>query len=194
VKRLDIQELLKGAVLIGKGKQGRVYKLASDRCIKIYSDEQHAQMEYKSYCRAEGSPVIPKLYEAGPNYLIMELVQGASLDRYLKKKGAMTRSDTERILFIIHEMIRLGFTRIDAAVFHIFIDQDQPTGKVIDLVNSYTKQYHIPLVMFKGLSKLNVLNSFLTHVKALDPELYQMWANYLMARSERYGKLQVFDE
>lgn len=106
----------------------------------------------------------------------------------------MTRSDTERILFIIHEMIRLGFTRIDAAVFHIFIDQDQPTGKVIDLVNSYTKQYHIPLVMFKGLSKLNVLNSFLTHVKALDPELYQMWANYLMARSERYGKLQVFDE
>ncbi|MCU6796035.1 kinase [Paenibacillus sp. WQ 127069] len=191
---MDIQELLKGAVLIGKGKQGRVYKLASDRCIKIYSDEQHAQMEYMSYCRAEGSPVIPKLYEAGPNYLIMELVQGASLDRYLKKKGAMTRSDTERILFIIHEMIRLGFTRIDAAVFHIFIDQDQPTGKVIDLVNSYTKQYHIPLVMFKGLSKLNVLNSFLTHVKVLDPELYQIWANYLMARSERYGKLQVFDE
>lgn len=191
---MDIQELLKGATLIGKGKQGRVYKLDSDRCIKIYSDEQHAQMEHMSYCRAEGSPVIPKLYEAGANYLIMELVQGASLDRYLKKKGAMTRSDVERILFIIHEMTRLGFTRIDAAVFHIFIDQDQPTGKVIDLVNSYSKQYRIPLVMFKGLSKLNVLNSFLTHVKVLDPELYQLWGSYLTARSERYGKLQVFDE
>ncbi|WP_240414062.1 kinase [Paenibacillus periandrae] len=191
---MDIQKLLKGAALIGKGKQGRVYKLASDRCVKIYSDEQHAQMEYMSYCRAAGSPVIPKLYEAGPNYLIMELVQGTSLDRYLKKKGAMTRSDTEHILFIIHEMTRLGFTRIDAAVFHIFIDEDQPTGKVIDLVNSYTKQYRIPLVMFKGLSKLNVLNSFLAHVKVLDPELYQLWGSYLMARSERYGKLQVFDE
>ncbi|SFK94737.1 hypothetical protein SAMN03159341_102315 [Paenibacillus sp. 1_12] len=191
---MDIQELLKGASLIGKGKQGRVYKLASDRCIKIYSDELHAQMEYKSYCLAESSSVIPKLYEAGPNYLIMELVQGASLDHYLKRKGTITRADTERIIFIIHEMMRLGFTRIDAALFHIFIEEDQPSGKVIDLVHAYTKKYRIPLVMFKGLSNYHVLNQFLTHVKALDLELYQMWCSYLMARSERYGKLQVFDE
>lgn len=191
---MDIRELINGASLMGKGKQGMVYRLSSDRCIKIYKDPAHALMECESYRLAEGSSIIPKLYGSGPNYLIMELVHGKSLDIYLKRKATITSGDTQRILFILHEMSRLGFTRIDAALFHIFIEEQSSSPKIIDLVNCYTKQYRLPLVMFKGLSKLCLLDPFLRHVKALDPELYQMWGSYLIPRSERYGKLQVYDE
>jgi putative serine/threonine protein kinase len=191
VEMLEIHELLDGASRIGKGKQGEVYQLSSDRCIKIYNNELHAQMESNSYKLAEGSTLIPKLYEAGPNYLIMELLHGETLQVYLKRKGTITKSDTEQIVWIIHEMIRLGFTRIDAALFHIIVVEGQQSYKIIDLVNCYTKRYRIPMVMFKGLSKLGLLDPFLMHVKALDPELYKVWGSHLIPRSERYGKLQT---
>ncbi|MFD0675755.1 MULTISPECIES: hypothetical protein [unclassified Paenibacillus] len=190
---MDINQLPPGAVLIGRGKQGSVYKLSSDRCIKFYNNEKHARMEYNSYRLAEGSPIIPKLYENGPNYLIIEFIQGEPLKKILSKRGTITRSDSEQILHIIYEMQRLGFTRIDAALFHIYIQQGQ-SGKIIDLVNSYNREYDVPKVMLKGLSKMSLLAPFLRHIKELDRDMYTTWMDHIVTRSDRYGNLRAFIE
>ncbi|MDF2959644.1 MAG: kinase [Paenibacillus sp.] len=189
---MNIHQLPADAVLIGRGKQGAVYKLSSDRCIKFYKKEENARLEYRSYRLAEGSPIVPKLYGNGPNYLILEFIQGEPMRQLLEKKGSISRSDSEQILYIIHEMLRLGFTRIDIALFHIYCQG--ASCKIIDLVNSYNKQYSIPKVMLKGLAKLGLLAPFLLHIKEMDPDLYKQWFDYLATRSDRYGNLRTFDE
>ncbi|NOU94841.1 hypothetical protein GC093_16670 [Paenibacillus sp. LMG 31456] len=190
---MDINQLPPGAVLIGRGKQGSVYKLSSDRCVKFYNNEKHARKEYNAYRLAEGSPIIPKLYENGPNYLVIEFIQGESLKKTLAKRGTITRSDSEQILHIIYEMRRLGFTRIDTALFHIYIQADH-SCKIIDLVNSYNREYDIPKVMLKGLAKMGLLAPFLLHVKGLDPDMYTKWLDHIETRRDRYGNLRAFNK
>ncbi|WP_028552061.1 hypothetical protein [Paenibacillus sp. UNC451MF] len=189
---MDIHQLPADAVLIGRGKQGAVYKLSSDRCVKVYKKEKHAAKEYRSYCLAEGSPFIPKIYEHGSNYLVLEYIQGEPLSKAIEKNQTITRIECEHILNMIHEMTRLGFTRIDTALFHIYIQGD--SCKIIDLVNSYHRQYSIPKVMLKGLAKVGVLQPFLQHIKELDTDIYKKWTDYIVTRSERYGDLQAFNE
>jgi hypothetical protein len=46
--------------LIGKGKQGAVFKLSSKRCVKIYSMQEHWEREYNAYKVMQGSHIIPK--------------------------------------------------------------------------------------------------------------------------------------
>ncbi|BBH21084.1 hypothetical protein Back11_24290 [Paenibacillus baekrokdamisoli] len=190
---MNIHQLPPGAVLIGQGKQGSVYKLSSDRCVKLYNNEKYARMEYESYCHAEGSPIIPKLYDHGPNYLVIEFIDGEPLRKVLSRRGTITRNETEQILHIIHEMMRLGFTRIDVALFHIYIQEGAPS-KIIDLVNSYNRQYLIPKVMLKGLAKMGLLAPFMLHIKELDSDMYRKWMNHIETRSDRYGNLRAFDQ
>ncbi|WP_314588162.1 RIO1 family regulatory kinase/ATPase [Paenibacillus terrigena] len=182
---MDKQHLPADAVLIGRGKQGMVYQISADRCIKFYKNKEHARMEYTAYRLAEGSPIIPKLYEYGEDYLVLEFINGYSLKRTLETTKTISRAESEQILYIIHEMKRLGFTRIDIALFHIYIQEH--TCKIIDLVNSYNKEYPVPKVMLKSLAKLGLLGPFMTHIKDLDSDLYLIWLDHIATRSDRYG-------
>src|SRR3954449_7812818 len=71
---------------IGKGADGSVFQLTSDRCIKVFEKEQTKDLELKALQMGQSSMVIPRLYEDGPNYIIMEYVKGVSLSEYLKKE------------------------------------------------------------------------------------------------------------
>ena len=182
---MDKQHLPTDAVLIGRGKQGMVYRISADRCIKFYKNKDHALMEYTAYRLAEGSPIIPKLYEYGEDYLVLEFINGHSLKRTLENTKKISRAESEQILYIIHEMKRLGFTRIDIALFHIYIHEH--TCKIIDLVNSYNKEYPVPKVMLKGLARLGLLSPFMMHIKDLDSDMYLLWMDHIATRSDRYG-------
>ena len=67
--------------LIGHGLHGRVYKLSSQCCIKVFRSGKHAEIERRAYEAARGCRFVPKLYEAGPNYIIIEYVRGETLKR-----------------------------------------------------------------------------------------------------------------
>lgn len=159
---------------IGEGKQGRVFLLSPHCCIKVYGKRRHAERERKAYEAAKGSPIIPMLHEYGPNYIIIDYVEGPTLGEYLKKKGYISESMTKRILSLLKEQERLGFTRIDAAVRHIFITNEKEL-KMIDLTNCYQHTSSAPRMLLKSLKNMGFLHTFLEHVKQLDPTLYSKW-------------------
>ncbi|MFD0696374.1 protein kinase [Paenibacillus sp. GCM10027628] len=163
--------------LIGIGEQGAVFKISSDRCIKVFAKETDALQESKVLKVAQHPPIVPKLYEVGANYIIMEYMSGPSLDQYLKSKGRLSEKMTARILFLLKEMKQLQFTRLDASLRHIFVTKERQL-KVIDHVNSFRVKSAQPERLLKELKKMNLLSSFLKQVKKIDPQSYREWKEY----------------
>lgn len=160
--------------LIGLGTQGAVFRLSADRCVKIFARKKDARKEAEALRLAQSSSIIPILYDAGKNYVVMEHVQGSSLADYLLEKGELTESVSEQIVFILHEMKRLKFTRIDTQVRHIIVTSQKPY-KVIDHANAYRSKRKVPLRLCKGLYDLGMLETFLNQVKKIDSSLYSKW-------------------
>src|ERR1700692_609314 len=87
-ERLGPYEIL---VLIGAGGMGEVYKARDTRlgppvAIKIINKHLSGRFEREARAiSALNHPNICTLYDVGPNYLVMELVEGETLAARLKK-------------------------------------------------------------------------------------------------------------
>ncbi|WP_409305794.1 kinase [Peribacillus sp. SCS-155] len=160
--------------LIGKGLQGAVFQLSEDKCAKKFARDEDALKEAKSLSILQDSRIGPRVFEFGKDYIIMEYFNGPNLEDYLKSKGCITKHITKQIIFVLNELERLGFTRVDAQLRHIMLTEDEEL-KVIDHVNSRTKIRKKPNAIFKGLKKLGLLSAFLRKVKKIDSSLYEQW-------------------
>lgn len=160
--------------LIGMGEQGAVFKISDERCVKIYAKPVFAKNESKVLQAAQTSNIVPRIYEVGDNYVVMEYLDGPSLDQYLKSNGKLPEKITKQLLFMLKEMKRLNFIRLDASLRHIFVTK-QDELKVIDHVNSFKISSTYPVRLLKDLKKLGYLSTFLQQVKSLDPASYQQW-------------------
>ncbi|MGA9174032.1 MAG: AarF/UbiB family protein [Thermoactinomyces sp.] len=170
--------------LIGKGAQGAVFRLSEDRCIKIYAKEKNCLRESEALYAAQDSSIVPKVYEVGSNYIVMEYIKGQPLKDYLRSLRFIPESIAKQLLFIFKEMKRIGFTRIDNHIRH-FIVTDDGVIKVVDHVNSLIKESPWPVLFFGALAKLKLLNSFLYQLKEMDPELYWEWKNSWAKRKNK---------
>src|SRR5665213_876943 len=97
--RLDHYEIVE---LIGKGGMGEVYRardtrLPRDAAIKVSSQQFSERFAREARIIASlNHPNISTLYDIGPNYLVMELVEGPTLaDRI--KQGALTLEEASAI-------------------------------------------------------------------------------------------------
>jgi len=165
--------------LIGKGLQGAVFKLSDDRVVKIYSKKIYCLREKLVLEQVgEKSTIIPAVYESGENYIIMEYLNGPSLQEYLEESNMISEELTREILNLIIELKSLQFTRIDFSLRHIIFDKEDKL-KIIDHVNSFRIQRTYPKRLFKDLKQLGLLTSFFDHVSHLEPEYYEQWKNSL---------------
>lgn len=162
--------------LVGKGAQGAVFKISSDRCVKIFAIPEYATKEGNVLKISQVSPIIPRLYEIGSNYIIMEYLEGPTLFQYLQSGGDLSEKIIGQILFVLKEMRRLKFTRLDTDMRHIIVTK-QAELKVIDHYSSYTKIRSKPELLIKGFKQLGILPLFLGKVKEMDPESYLEWKN-----------------
>ncbi|OGO78970.1 MAG: hypothetical protein A2Y23_02410 [Clostridiales bacterium GWB2_37_7] len=161
--------------LIDKGAHGAVFRLTQDKCVKIYADNHNAEKEAKSYKMGQGSEIVPRLYEVGDNYIIMEFIEGISLWKYLSKKEEISFDIANKLVFLLKEMKRLGFTRIDSSLRHIIVTKDERL-KAIDLVYAYVRKDAKPVKVFTELQKIGLVKPFLEHVKNIDNELFNEWS------------------
>lgn len=173
-KQVTVLENPASYTMIGKGKQGAVFQISPDRCVKVFAEEERCINESIVLKAAQEARIVPRLFEVGPKYIVMEYIVGPSLDQYLKSKGFLPENITMKILSLLNEMKRLNFTRLDARLRHIFMTEDEKL-LVIDHANSFIKKDTVPTQLLKDLKELGLLASFLEQVEQADPESYREW-------------------
>ncbi|MDO7488604.1 serine/threonine protein kinase [Peribacillus frigoritolerans] len=160
--------------LIGAGSQGAVFQLDEDICVKIYVNPNAATKEGKALEAAKETHIVPRLYEVGPNYVIMEYLKGPNLKDYLKGKQDIPESFTEQIIMIRKELKRVGFIRIKTSIGHFVVTKGNVL-KAIDHSDGLTMNDPYNPKMFRDLKKLGLLDTFLKQAKKIDPEEYEEW-------------------
>ncbi|HLR81125.1 MAG TPA: lipopolysaccharide kinase InaA family protein [Bacillota bacterium] len=160
--------------MIGKGADGSVYQVAPNRCVKVFEKIKTKELEWEAFQAGQLSPVIPKTYKHGKNYIVMEYVKGRSLPQYLKKEKALPETIVKKILQMLDELKKIGFKRLDIEVRHILFNENMDI-KVIDLKRSFTSDRPTPNKLLAGLKKRGYLKEFMKHVKKLNPSLYKKW-------------------
>lgn len=164
--------------LIGDGKDGEVYRLTHNKCVKYFFKKETCKKELEALQLGYGSPVIPKLYEYGDHYIVMEYVKGTSLARHIKKEKSLSVKLTADILNMLDELKDIGFARWDAEIRHILMNE-QGELKVIDHKRAFSTVTRVPVKLLKGLDKYGLADEFLNTIKKLNPSRYREWRREL---------------
>ena len=159
--------------LIGKGHQGAVFRVSEDKCVKIYGKPEHAKQEQKVLISSQNLSFIPKVYETGPNYVLMEYLLGPNLYTFLKKQSKLSEDITRQLLNILTTQKKSGFKQIDAPLRHIIVTNNG--FKMVDYVYSFSREQERPLELFQNLHERGFLDAFLEQVKVINPDTHAEW-------------------
>ncbi|MEL3972019.1 kinase [Rossellomorea oryzaecorticis] len=163
--------------MIGDGKDGEIYKVADDKVVKYFFKEETHGRELEAMKIGQSSTIMPRLYEYGDNYIVMEFIKGISLARHMKRHGTINEDMTKKILFVLDEFKKLGFTRWDTEVRHMLMDENGDF-KVIDHKRAFTSDSPVPTKLLKGMDKFGLTKEFLVHVKNINPKLFNAWKKH----------------
>lgn len=175
--------------MIDKGAHGAVFKLPDNKCVKIYADKINCELESRVYKAAQKSTIVPRLYEVGENYIVIEFIDGLSLQEYLVDKGRVSTNIAKQLLFILDEMKRLGFTRQDSSLRHIIVNKNKEL-KVIDLVYAYTRNDPIPIKLFRELDEIGLIHNFLEKVAKIDYQRFLILKSQMEEYLSKRGEIQ----
>jgi RIO-like serine/threonine protein kinase len=162
--------------LLGSGTQGRVYRIDALKCIKIFKSRKACRDELDTLILAQVDSHFPRLYSYGENYIIRELINGIELDTHLLS-NKLTPDISHKIIELYDAMLKIGFSRLDTALFHIFITTSGEL-KLIDTAKAMKKTTVYPDLIIKGLRSLGYKNQFLSYVENKRPELYMKWSQH----------------
>jgi RIO-like serine/threonine protein kinase len=129
--------------LLGSGTQGRVYRIDSFRCIKVFKNRHICEDELETLLMGQMDIHFPRLYSAGENYIIRECIDGTPLNKYLLTHP-LTQSLSRKIIKLYESMKKVGYARLDTAIFHIFVTP-QNELKLIDTSKALKKNGVSPL-------------------------------------------------
>ncbi|MDQ0200233.1 hypothetical protein [Neobacillus ginsengisoli] len=158
---------------IGSEFHGAFYRVSEDQCVKIYQNPLHAKYEKEVLLSNKGLPFIPKVFETGSNYILMENLPGPDLNTFLKQQSKLTEDITRRLLSILTTMKKSGYKHIDAPLRHIIVTSKG--FKLVDHVFPFKLKQNRPLELFYNLQERQFLDSFLEQVKSIDPKTYKKW-------------------
>lgn len=166
--------------LIGKGIHGRVYKIDSNTCIKIFKKKEFYDKELETLRMVQNDTHFPRLYSYGDRFIIREYIEGTELDKYLLK-NPLTPEISKKLLDLYAAIEKAGFLRVDTMLFHVFITGDG-TFKMIDTARVMKEKCSYPRLILKGLKELGLKEDFLKHVKLLRPDLHEKWISKTKSR------------
>ncbi|MDQ0971848.1 hypothetical protein QFZ31_001726 [Neobacillus niacini] len=165
-------------VMMGKGRQGAVFQITDDICVKVFGNTEDCEREYYALSLGQHTTLFPKLYEKGPLYIVMEIIRGVDLREYLQSQP-LTKSLSARLIIMLITFKKIGYERIDHHKRQIYL---QPDGslKVIDVARTIWRDrvYPYPRKLLTSLGEENKA-IFLSHVQEMAPELYAEWLHYI---------------
>jgi RIO-like serine/threonine protein kinase len=160
--------------LIGHGVRGAVFQLDESRCVKVSANPKDSSREAEALKMAENIPFIPKVFEAGSNFIIMEFFKGITLSSFIKKKKMLPEDYSRQIVECIRAMKEIGFTKIKLKLSQIIVTDNEEL-KFVDHSGVFTDDQPYPLQLFNQLKNVKLLDVFLEHVSKLDPDMHSEW-------------------
>ena len=165
-------------VMMGKGRQGAVFQLTNDICVKVFGNTEDCDREYYALSLGQHTSLFPKLYGKGPLYIVMEIIRGIDLREYLQSQP-LTKALSAKLIVMLVTFKKIGYERIDHHKRQIYL---QPDGslKVIDVARTIWRDrvYPYPRKLLTSLGEENKA-IFLAHVQEMAPELYMEWLHYI---------------
>jgi predicted Ser/Thr protein kinase len=159
--------------LIGEGHEGKVYMLPDDKVLKVFHNPNSCKRQLEVLLSAKNSRFFPTVFDFDSYSIIMSFVYGSTLSFYLKQNNINKHLSLELVM-LIDELKKLGFTRLDMRLGHIFLQPDD-TVKVIDPRASYERIQPYPRSMLQGLHKHGDLRDFFNYIKHDYPDYYKNW-------------------
>lgn len=164
--------------MIGKGRQGAVFRFTDEIVVKVYGDPEDCEREYYAMSLGQHTKLLPKLYKKGENYIAMEMVRGIDLREYLQSQP-LTEQLSQKLIEMLITFKEIGFERIDHHKRQIYI-QDDLNLKVIDVGRTVWRDrvYPYPRKLLNSLGDA-YKQTFLEHVQKYAPSLYEEWHHYI---------------
>lgn len=158
--------------LIGQGKQGVVFRIDDQRCVKIYFRKQSQERELHALLLGGRAGICPRVHFWGESYIVMDYLSAPTLFDHLQQYG-MTKELASRILSLLDIFEAIGFNRFDHSARHIFMLPDQQM-KIIDLVHVIKPR---PVYLAKKLisDMKEHAPAFLQYTEELHPKWHQRW-------------------
>lgn len=165
-------------VMMGKGRQGAVFQVSNDICIKVFGNPEDCEREYYALSLGQNTNLFPRVYAKGSLYITMEIVKGIDLREYLQSQP-LTPELSSKLVEMLITFKEIGFERIDHHKRQIYV---QPDGnlKVIDVARTVWRDrvYPYPRKLLISLGEENK-QLFLSHVQTISPQLYNEWLHYI---------------
>ncbi|BAC13241.1 protein kinase family protein [Oceanobacillus iheyensis] len=164
--------------IYGTGRSAVVFKVNGEhKVIKIFYPpfEETAIQEKNNYEKLEGSNYYPTIYESGPNYLVMDLIEGKTFFECLAE-GILLESDyVHQVEEGLQYAREVGLNPSDIHLHNLIVtkegsikiidvarfSQEKQCTQWQDLKNGYEKYYHrtyfptkIPKWIMNSVSKL----------------------------------------
>jgi predicted Ser/Thr protein kinase len=165
-------------VMMGKGRQGAVFQISDDICVKVFGNIEDCDREYYALSLGQQTSLFPKLYGKGPLYIVMEIIKGVDLREFLQSQP-LTEVLSAKLIEMLITFKKIGYERIDHHKRQIYL---QPDGslKVIDVARTIWRDrvYPYPRKLLTSLGEENKA-IFMAHVQEMAPELYMEWLHYI---------------
>lgn len=165
-------------VMLGKGRQGAVFQIDDDVCVKVFGNAEDCEREFYALSLGQETNLFPQLHANGPFYIVMEIIKGVDLREYLQSQP-LTDALSGKLIEMLITFKNIGFDRIDHHKRQIYL---QPDGnlKVIDVARAVWRDrvYPYPRKLLTSFGEKNK-EIFLSHVQEMAPELYEEWLHYI---------------
>ncbi|WBW99357.1 hypothetical protein [Oceanirhabdus sp. W0125-5] len=184
-----INEVSSSWEFIGADQNSILYSISKDKVIKIFREDIMCNREERSKLIIYENRYFPDLLEIGQNYILREKVKGECLKDIVKRDG-LNEEVAEKLVELLNEFQRLGFTKIDVRLKEIYVDNEKNI-KLKDPDLYFTRDVHYPKHLCKELEKHGGLNCLLKTLYENNPELYKecMLNIYSTNRTETAKKL-----
>jgi len=164
--------------MIGKGRQGAVFQVTEDICVKVFGNIEDCEREYYALALGQHTNLFPKLYHKGQLHIAMEIIRGVDLREYLQSQPLSMELSVKLIQMLI-TFKEIGYERIDHHKRQVYLQEDGSL-KVIDVARTVWRDrvYPYPRKLLNSLGTDNK-EVFLAHVQELAPTLYDEWRHYI---------------
>jgi predicted Ser/Thr protein kinase len=165
-------------VMMGKGRQGAVFQLTNDICVKVFGNTEDCDREYYALSLGQQTSLFPKLHGKGTLYIVMEIIRGVDLREYLQSQP-LTKALSAKLIEMLITFKKIGYERIDHHKRQIYLQSDGSL-KVIDVARTIWRDrvYPYPRKLLTSLGEENKA-IFMAHVQEMAPELFAEWLHYI---------------